>query len=212
MGNYYAGMINNTGGYGELRHHGILGQKWGVRRFQNADGSLTAAGRERYYGKDGQKEIAKVLRDDKVWYGGTGELRKLPQIQDAAKRLSEEYEKVFIDKAASNDSFSQIYNKLYNSPKLHEKWLNKAVDNFVERNQPNVSRDEVYKLFKLNEDEIDEGGVFDTFIKESNDSDVEHYRKMEKNIWSLMANSLRKLMAFRLNCIQMQLQIFGIKQ
>ena len=32
MGNYYAGMMNNTGGYGELKHHGILGQKWGVRR------------------------------------------------------------------------------------------------------------------------------------------------------------------------------------
>lgn len=32
----------------ELYHHGILGQKWGVRRFQNPDGSYTQAGRERY--------------------------------------------------------------------------------------------------------------------------------------------------------------------
>lgn len=31
-----------------LEHHGILGQKWGVRRFQNQDGSLTDEGRERY--------------------------------------------------------------------------------------------------------------------------------------------------------------------
>lgn len=34
-----------------LMHHGIIGQKWGVRRYQNPDGSLTEAGRKRYYPK-----------------------------------------------------------------------------------------------------------------------------------------------------------------
>lgn len=32
----------------ELRHYGIKGQRWGVRRFQEEDGSLTPAGKERY--------------------------------------------------------------------------------------------------------------------------------------------------------------------
>ena len=37
----------------ELYHWGIKGQRWGVRRFQNPDGSLTPAGRKRYYNSDG---------------------------------------------------------------------------------------------------------------------------------------------------------------
>ena len=46
----------------DLCHHGVKGQKWGVRRYQNADGSLTPAGKKRaikdsktYWGKEKKK-------------------------------------------------------------------------------------------------------------------------------------------------------------
>lgn len=42
-----------------LFHHGIKGQKWGVRRFQNADGSLTSEGKSR------QKARGRIVRSDK---------------------------------------------------------------------------------------------------------------------------------------------------
>ena len=47
----------------ELYHHGIKGQKWGVRRFQKKDGSLTPAGRKRY---DDDGPIQKKQKEYKV--------------------------------------------------------------------------------------------------------------------------------------------------
>lgn len=44
-----------------LSHHGIKGQKWGVRRFQNPDGSLTPEGRRRYLTTiGGQTDLSKA--------------------------------------------------------------------------------------------------------------------------------------------------------
>lgn len=73
-----------------LQHSGIKGQKWGVRRFQNEDGSLTEAGKQRYgyYDReDGTKDFKRIQKDAsndareyaraKAYYGeGAGTRRK----------------------------------------------------------------------------------------------------------------------------------------
>lgn len=55
---YYIAM--DDAGKAFIAHHGIKGQKWGVRRFQDSNGELTAAGRARY-NTDSAYKTAKSL-------------------------------------------------------------------------------------------------------------------------------------------------------
>lgn len=48
--------INSYKKNDELKHYGTIGQKWGVRHWQNADGTFNAAGKERYFGTKGNKK------------------------------------------------------------------------------------------------------------------------------------------------------------
>ena len=50
-----------------LEHHGILGQKWGVRRYQNPDGTLTEEGKKRYL-RNGKYDAGSIT-DDYLRYG-----------------------------------------------------------------------------------------------------------------------------------------------
>lgn len=86
-------MTNN-----ELKHYGILGQKWGVRRFENEDGTLTEEGKLRYYGTAG-KDIKVTLKDvrhetNKLAKGFSNKdprREKIKKLKDEAYSLAERY-------------------------------------------------------------------------------------------------------------------------
>ena len=122
----------------ELRHHGILGQKWGVRRYQNADGSLTAKGRERV-SKAYTNRVAKAhtaaaenfgnfkreafqRANNYLDYGG---LKQFNEQEDA--KLGRE------NANAYNDVYNDDMNKLFNE--VYDYNLDQLVSRFIQNNE-----------------------------------------------------------------------------
>ena len=102
-----------------LEHHGVKGQRWGVRRYQNSDGSLTEKGRKRlkkwetYVEDTRSKKIAKVNK--KLTKAKSGS-EKEANLKKAAKFLEKD---------------KQIYSKMSNKEKLEDWNIQKSLSTKV---------------------------------------------------------------------------------
>ena len=104
-----------------LMHHGIKGMHWGVRRFQNKDGTLTAAGKERYSDGDGANNKRQTTTDYNYasnWRKGFNDKRLM---QDVASQISDDdFNKILdqyrsvkqadVDMRSSNKPFDETLN------------------------------------------------------------------------------------------------------
>lgn len=94
-----------------IMHHGIKGMKWGIRRYQNKDGTLTAAGKKRY-----NKEVEKLKNERKTLNNQKrtqAKLDKLDEMRKENERLRNEASGK--KKGSSSDDSNQKSNESQSS-------------------------------------------------------------------------------------------------
>ena len=87
MSEYYIGAYSFDG-RNAIEHHGILGQKWGVRRYQNEDGTLTDAGKQRL-SRWREKELNTLDTVYAKKYGGDSLDRRISKLGDKFHELDD---------------------------------------------------------------------------------------------------------------------------
>ena len=76
----------------ELYHHGVKGQHWGIRRFQNKDGSLTEAGRSRYRTGEPQKKSSLTIKKNPIT---SSKSKSAPAKKEDPAKTKEQYDHIF---------------------------------------------------------------------------------------------------------------------
>jgi hypothetical protein len=149
---------------GELHHHGIKGQRWGVRRFQTKSGSLTSAGKKRYgVGKGDSKKKTSSEPKDKA--KKTESVKSGKDKQKTVVEIHEDYAKTHSNKqiqSMSDNELRSAINRLtmenqykqLNPPKksLGKKFL----DEFVMPAAKEIGKEYVKKYMKEGAKYLDE--------------------------------------------------------
>ena len=120
----------------ELRHHGIKGQKWGVRRFQNKDGSLTPNGKKRYGVDDYKNTLDKVntagkIVDEVRKYNNSSQKSNDPdmerRIRKSINNMSDKELQQRVQRLSMEDNYTRMMMHRENLEK-GESFVNKALN------------------------------------------------------------------------------------
>lgn len=132
----------------ELQHWGIKGMKWGVRRYQNADGSLTPAGIKRY--RDESESIEREL-------SGATKKAGVEEYQTALKSAKSASETVDAARKLKNDA-----DKI-NDPKL-EKRIRKSTqemsDQELQKAVQRLNMEDNYTRMMMHREHLEQGESF----------------------------------------------------